>query len=110
MAKNSYKHPLRLTDEEKDYIDNHTALTINQVREKLGRTFNIVKRYIVEKKLPYHFTSSGRPVNKEFKKRLIKTHTPAKVVEFKRPPATYSNIDWEKYYNQKYGNNQMDNG
>ncbi len=99
MAKNKYTHRLSLRPDEKEYIDTHSHLSINQVREKLGRTFNIVKRYIEEKKLPYSFTSCGRPA----KKFIIKKHTPAKVVEFKRPPAEYTNTDWEKYFNQKYG-------
>ena len=99
MAKSNYRHPKGLTDYEKQYIDNHTRQTINQVCTHLNRSFTIVKAYILKNKLPYNFCSSGRPL----KVKIIKTHTPAKIVTFTRPPAKYSNTDWEKHFNQKYG-------
>lgn len=85
-----------LTERDKEHIRNNSAVTtINQLSVQVNKSFNTVKRFILQEKLPHELSGTGRP------KGIIKlfNHQPEPEVKkvLVRPPAQYSNPDWRKY-------------
>jgi predicted DNA-binding protein YlxM (UPF0122 family) len=81
--------PTRLTDDQKKYIELHSeSKTIDEIRKALKCGYSMVYNHIKKKKL-----------NQKIKKEKIYFPDQQRTTSFTRPPAEYSNPNWQNYYN-----------
>lgn len=99
MCRKSLLNPLSETH--KKFIRANSAkMSINQMSNSIKRGFVIIKKFIEAENLPYELRPNGRP------KKAIKiiTYRPQIKKPFVRPPAQYSNPDWQSYGEQLLNN------